>query len=47
MYESLSEKWKGNHGGSGGDAFVLGLTSGLQKEVLQKIRREIKSNGFY
>lgn len=31
MYESLSEKWKGNHGGSGGDAFVLGLTSGLQK----------------
>lgn len=31
MYGDLSQKWKGNHGGSGGDAFIGGLTAGLQK----------------
>lgn len=31
MYGELSEKWKGNGGGSGGDAFITGLTSGLKK----------------
>ncbi len=31
MYGDLSEKWKGNKGGSGGDAFIGGLTAGLKK----------------
>ncbi len=31
MYGDLSEKWKGNEGGSGGDAFIGGLTAGLRK----------------
>ena len=31
MYGDLSQKWKGNHGGSGGDAFIGGLTAGIQK----------------
>ena len=31
MYGDLTEKWKGNHGGSGGDAFIGGLTAGLKK----------------
>ena len=31
MYSDLSEKWKGNEGGSSGDAFIGGLTAGLRK----------------
>lgn len=31
MFGDLSEKWKGNKGGSGGDAFIGGLTAGIKK----------------
>lgn len=31
MYGELSEKWKGQKGGSSGDAFVTGLTAGLKE----------------
>lgn len=31
MYGELSEKWKGQKGGSSGDSFVTGLTAGLKE----------------
>ncbi len=31
MFGDLSEKWKGNKGGNGGDAFIGGLIAGIQK----------------
>ncbi len=31
MYNKLSEKWKGNEGGSSGDALIEGLQAGLKK----------------
>jgi hypothetical protein len=43
MFGELSEKWKGNKGGSGGDAFVSGLKSGLQEGSFMEDKKRYKT----